>query len=101
MYELWELIGDTWALLAQAPSCAAAIDRLDEECRRRCDQLAANGEGATRIRFQFEIHDASGSVVAAMSTRPIADLPTQGESYDDPSRRLWPGGFDQPDDRPY
>jgi hypothetical protein len=75
MYELWELIGGTWVLLAQPPSCEAAIGRLDEECRRRSDQLAANGEGATRIRFQFEIRDPAGTVVAGMSTRPIGDLP--------------------------
>jgi hypothetical protein len=98
MYELWELIGDTWTLFARAPSCEAAIDRLDDECRRRCEQLAANGEGASRIRFQFEIRDPSGTVVAGMSTRPSANLRSGREPYDDRIRRLRPRDFGHPDD---
>jgi hypothetical protein len=98
MYELRELIFDTWTLLAQAPTWEAAVDRLDDECRRRCDQLSANGEGGSQIRFQFEIRDPSGAVVAGVSTKPIPDLPSHREIFDDHPHRLWRNGPDLPGD---
>jgi hypothetical protein len=98
MYELRELIGDAWTPLVQAPTLENALDRLDEECRRRCDQLAANGEGSSQIRFRFEIRDPSGAVVTGVSTRPIADLPSHREIFEDHVRRARQRGFGWPDD---
>jgi hypothetical protein len=81
VYTVRELIGEFDIELFQAPTHEAALDRLDEECRCRFYQLAANGEGG-RIRYHFEVYDASGAVVNSLHTTPRLDGPSFREIYD-------------------
>ncbi len=81
VYTVRELIGDLGIELFQTPTHEAALDRLDEECRCRFYQLAANGEGG-RIRYHFEVYDDSGAVVNSLHTTPRLDGPSLREIYD-------------------
>jgi hypothetical protein len=76
-----ELIGKLVFELFQAPTHEAALDLLDEECRRRFHQLAANGEGG-RIRYHFEIYDDSGALVNSLYTTPRLERPSLREIHD-------------------
>lgn len=93
MYTVRELIGDFGIELLQAPTHEAALDRLDEECRRRFYQLAANGEGG-RIRYHFEVQDDSGAVVNSLYTTPRLDGPSLREIYDLVRRDAMRHGFE-------
>ena len=81
VYTVRELIGELGIDLFQAASHEAALERLDEECRCRFYQLAANGEGG-RIRDHFEVSDDSGAVVNSIHTTPRLDGPSLREIYD-------------------
>jgi len=81
VFTVRERIGKLVIELFQAPTHEAALDRLDEECRCRFRQLAANGEGG-RIRYHFEIHDDSGALVNSMYTTPRLDGPSLREIHD-------------------
>jgi hypothetical protein len=81
VFTVRELIGELVFELFQAPTHEAALDRLDEECRCRFHQLAANGEGG-RIRYHFEINDASGALVDSLYTTPRLVGPTLREIHD-------------------
>jgi hypothetical protein len=93
VYTVRELIGELVLELFQAPSHEAAIDRLDEECRCRFYQLAANGEGG-RIRYHFEIYDNSGALVNSLYTTPRLDGPTLREIHDIVLRDALRHGFE-------
>ncbi|HEU5159294.1 MAG TPA: hypothetical protein VFU43_20025 [Streptosporangiaceae bacterium] len=81
MYTVKELIGELGIELFHAPTHEAALDHLDEECRCRFHQLAANGEGG-RIRYHFEIYDDAGALVNCLHTTPRLEGPTLREIYD-------------------
>lgn len=73
MHELWDTNAPP-RLLARVPGFDAAAAALDAECRRRHAQALANGEGATGIRYRFEIRDEQGPVMWLVYC-PDLDLP--------------------------
>lgn len=81
MYTVRELIGELDFELFRAPTHEAALDRLDEECRLRVHQIAANGEGG-RIRYHFEIRDGAGVLVNSLYTTPRLGRPTLREIHE-------------------
>jgi hypothetical protein len=82
VYTVMEQIGTLVVELFRAPTHEAALDRLDEECRSRFHQLAANGEGGGGIRYRFEIHDPAGTMVSSLSTGPRLDGPSLREIHE-------------------
>lgn len=92
VYTVMEQIGRHAVEIFQAPTHVAALDRLDEECRRRFHQLAANGEGGGHIRYRFEVVDPTGMLVSSLNTTPRLDGPSLREIHDIVCRDV-PRGF--------
>lgn len=72
MIEIRELT-DPPQLLGEAATLAAAMDRLDAECRQRYDQAAAGGQGGGR-RHRFELVE-DGDTAAVLSWAPDLTRP--------------------------
>ncbi|MFV2172312.1 hypothetical protein ACFHW2_11980 [Actinomadura sp. LOL_016] len=73
MFEIWETTPPA-RRLGEAGTFDAAVEELDAECGRRHAQAAANGEGASQMRFRFEIREA-GEIAAMLSWGPDLTRP--------------------------
>lgn len=73
MFDVWETTRPA-RRLGEGSSYDDALDVLDEACLTRHRQAVANGEGATGMRFHFEIREGA-AVVAGLSWRPDTDRP--------------------------
>jgi hypothetical protein len=82
MFQVWE-VGNPATQLAEAGTLDAALAELDDECRRRHDQVAANNEGAHEIRYNFEIRDAAGAVLAWLTYSPDPAYPYESVIVDE------------------
>ncbi|MCP9964020.1 hypothetical protein [Actinomadura madurae] len=59
MFEIWETTAPP-RRLGEANGFTEAMRLLDDECRRRYDEAAANTEGTQQMRYRFEVRDEAG-----------------------------------------
>ncbi|TDD37874.1 hypothetical protein E1287_07405 [Actinomadura sp. KC06] len=73
MFEIWQT-NKPPVMIGDASGIDDALDQLDDACRRRHEQAAANGEGTSHIRYWFEVRDDQGPA-ACLTYAPDTSRP--------------------------
>ncbi|MCP9947259.1 hypothetical protein LUX33_01445 [Actinomadura madurae] len=74
MFEIWETTAPP-RRLGEANGFTEAMRLLDDECRRRYDEAAANTEGTQQMRYRFEVRDEAGQPAAMLTWAPDTSRP--------------------------